>query len=151
MDQDEQRCGEDDFVDSYEDVSIFAPRRRPRAGTATTAQTECTFMWTTKDGDPVGVIMNFVSHDDRFWMTCTRRRKRVAAVEAQAAGRDLHLQPRHRHRRQPGGHVQGRRRSCTRRRRQGLVLPGARRPGPARRAPNSKRRSSITSTRPAGS
>ena len=45
-------------------------------------QTECTFMWTTKDGDPVGVIMNFVSHDGRFWITCTRRRKRVAAVEA---------------------------------------------------------------------
>jgi hypothetical protein len=39
-------------------------------------------MWTTKDGDPVGVIMNYVVKDDRFWVTCTRRRKRVAAVEA---------------------------------------------------------------------
>jgi hypothetical protein len=39
-------------------------------------------MWTTKDGDPVGVIMNYVVQDDRFWVTCTRRRKRVAAVEA---------------------------------------------------------------------
>jgi len=46
------------------------------------AQTECTFMWTTSSGDPVGVIMNYVVHDDRFWVTCTRRRKRVAAVEA---------------------------------------------------------------------
>ena len=26
--------------------------------------------------------MNFVAHDDRFWLTCTRRRKRVAAIEA---------------------------------------------------------------------
>ena len=51
-------------------------------GELLSAQTECTFMWTTKDADPVGVIMNFVSHDDRFWITCTRRRKRVAAVEA---------------------------------------------------------------------
>ena len=25
---------------------------------------------------------NYVVHDDRFWVTCTRRRKRVAAVEA---------------------------------------------------------------------
>ncbi len=45
-------------------------------------QTECTFMWTTRDGDPVGVVMNFVYHDDVFWLTCTRRRKRVPAIEA---------------------------------------------------------------------
>ena len=31
---------------------------------------------------PVGVIMNFVAHDGRVWVTCTRQRKRVAAVEA---------------------------------------------------------------------
>ena len=45
-------------------------------------QNECTFMWTTKTGDPVGVVMNYVHHDGRFWVTCTRQRKRVAAVEA---------------------------------------------------------------------
>jgi hypothetical protein len=39
-------------------------------------------MWTTKQGDPVGVIMNFVARDDRFWITCTKRRKRVAAIAA---------------------------------------------------------------------
>jgi hypothetical protein len=39
-------------------------------------------MWTAKNGDPVGVIMNFVVRDGRFWVTCTRQRKRVAAVEA---------------------------------------------------------------------
>ena len=49
------------------------------------AQTECTFMWSTKEGDPVGVIMNYLAHDGRFWLTCTRRRKRVAAVEARPA------------------------------------------------------------------
>jgi hypothetical protein len=71
----------DDFVDSYEDVSIFAlDDGREQALHA--AQTECTFMWTTKDGDPVGVIMNYLERDGRFWLTCTRRRKRVAAVEA---------------------------------------------------------------------
>ena len=70
-----------DFVDSYEDVSTFAlDDSREQALHA--AQTECTFMWTTSEGDPVGVIMNYVVHDDRFWLTCTRRRKRVAAVEA---------------------------------------------------------------------
>ena len=69
------------FVDSYEDVSTFAlDDEREHALHA--AQTECTFMWTTKDGDPVGVIMNYLERDGSFWLTCTRRRKRVAAVEA---------------------------------------------------------------------
>jgi hypothetical protein len=72
---------DDQYVDSYEDVSKFSlDNERERA--LLDAQTECTFMWTTGTGDPVGVIMNFVVHDDHFWVTCTRRRKRVAAVEA---------------------------------------------------------------------
>jgi hypothetical protein len=69
------------FVDSYEDVSTFALDDE-RENALHDAQTECTFMWTTKEGDPVGVIMNYLLHDGRFWLTCTRRRKRVAAVEA---------------------------------------------------------------------
>ena len=70
-----------DYADSYDDVSMFTlSGDRERA--LLDAQTECCFMWTTKSGDPVGVIMNYVAHDDRFWITCTRRRKRVAAVEA---------------------------------------------------------------------
>ena len=70
-----------DYADSYEDVSMFA-LDDAREQALLDAQTECCFMWTTSDGDPVGVIMNFVTRDDRFWVTCTRRRKRVAAVEA---------------------------------------------------------------------
>jgi Pyridoxamine 5'-phosphate oxidase len=70
-----------EFVDSYEDVSTFAlDDEREHALHA--AQTECTFMWSTRDGDPVGVIMNYLLRDGSFWLTCTRRRKRVAAVEA---------------------------------------------------------------------
>jgi hypothetical protein len=70
-----------EFVDSYEDVSTFAlDDEREHALHA--AQTECTFMWSTKDGDPVGLIMNYLFRDGSFWLTCTRRRKRVAAVEA---------------------------------------------------------------------
>jgi general stress protein 26 len=70
-----------EYVDSYEDVSKFHLHDE-REQTLLDAQTECTFMWTTATGDPVGVIMNYVIHDGRFWVTCTRRRKRVAAVEA---------------------------------------------------------------------
>jgi hypothetical protein len=70
-----------DYSDSYDDVSMFTlSDDRERA--LLDAQTECCFMWTTKSGDPVGLIMNYVSRDDRFWITCTRRRKRVAAVAA---------------------------------------------------------------------
>ena len=69
------------YTDSYEDVSMFTlSGERERA--LLDAQTECTFMWTTSAGDPVGVVMNFVHHDGAFWVTCTRRRKRVPAVEA---------------------------------------------------------------------
>ena len=69
------------FVDSYEDVSVFV-LDDAREQALHDAQTECTFMWTNAQGDPVGVIMNYLLHDGRFWVTCTRRRKRVAAVEA---------------------------------------------------------------------
>lgn len=70
-----------DYADSYEDVSTFRlSDDRERA--LLDAQTECCFMWTTKEGDPVGVIMNYVVRDSRFWITCTRRRKRVAAITA---------------------------------------------------------------------
>jgi general stress protein 26 len=70
-----------EYTDSYEDVSKFT-LSGDREAALLAAQTECTFMWTTSAGDPVGVIMNFVHHDDVFWLTCTRRRKRVPAVEA---------------------------------------------------------------------
>lgn len=70
-----------DYTDSYEDVSMFV-LSGDREQTLLDRQTECTFMWSTKTGDPVGVIMNFVYADGAFWITCTRRRKRVPAVEA---------------------------------------------------------------------
>lgn len=70
-----------DFVDSYEDVSVFSLNEN-RESALLDEQTECTFMWTTAKGDPVGVIMNFVYHEGSFWLTCTRQRKRVPAIEA---------------------------------------------------------------------
>ncbi len=69
------------YTDSYEDVSMFS-LDTTREQTLLDAQTECCFMWSTKEGDPVGVVMNFIAHEGRFWLTCTRRRKRVPAIEA---------------------------------------------------------------------
>jgi general stress protein 26 len=44
------------------------------------AQTECTFIWSSKDGWPLGVIMSFVFHEGHFWLTASSHRGRVAAV-----------------------------------------------------------------------
>src|SRR5205823_5287633 len=43
-------------------------------------QPECTFIWSNKEGHPVGVIMNYVFHDGRFWLTASSQRARVSAV-----------------------------------------------------------------------
>jgi hypothetical protein len=68
-------------VPDYEDVSGFSLSGE-REAALLAAQTECTFMWSTPSGAPIGVVMNFVWRDGRFWLTATRRRKRIAAIEA---------------------------------------------------------------------
>jgi hypothetical protein len=44
------------------------------------AQNELTFIWSNKEGFPVGVIMSYVFVDGRFWVTASSQRKRIAAV-----------------------------------------------------------------------
>ena len=70
----------DTYVDNYEDVSVFS-LDSGREQLLHSKQTECVFMWTNSSGDPIGVVMNYVEKDGSFWLTCTRRRKRVAALE----------------------------------------------------------------------
>jgi nitroimidazol reductase NimA-like FMN-containing flavoprotein (pyridoxamine 5'-phosphate oxidase superfamily) len=43
-------------------------------------QIECTFIWSNSDGHPLGVIMNYVFNDGRFWLTASSQRARVPAV-----------------------------------------------------------------------
>ncbi|MDZ4827184.1 MAG: pyridoxamine 5'-phosphate oxidase family protein [Actinomycetota bacterium] len=45
-----------------------------------TLQDECTFMWATKEGWPVGVIMSFLWRDGHFWLTAAEHRARIHAV-----------------------------------------------------------------------
>ena len=45
------------------------------------AQNECTFMWSTREGWPVGVIMSYVYADERFWLSVSSLRVRVQAVQ----------------------------------------------------------------------
>jgi len=63
----------------YEDLRPFALSDEDREAVMAT-QTECTFCWGTKDGSPMGVIMGYVWHDGKVWLTATRQRKRIDAL-----------------------------------------------------------------------
>lgn len=43
-------------------------------------QKECTFIWTNRKGEPVGVVMTFLSSKNRLWLLVTEKRARVTAV-----------------------------------------------------------------------
>jgi hypothetical protein len=45
-----------------------------------TAQAECTFIWSNSEGHPVGVVMNYVFAEGRFWLTASGQRARITAV-----------------------------------------------------------------------
>jgi general stress protein 26 len=64
---------------NFEDLSAFRVDPETEAAMLD-SQTECTFIWRSKAGHPLGVIMSFVFHDDRFWLTASSHRARVAAV-----------------------------------------------------------------------
>ena len=43
-------------------------------------QNECVFMWSTKAGEPIGVVMCYLYARGKFWLCLTEQRARVAAV-----------------------------------------------------------------------
>jgi nitroimidazol reductase NimA-like FMN-containing flavoprotein (pyridoxamine 5'-phosphate oxidase superfamily) len=43
-------------------------------------QKECILGWTTQDGSPMAVVMNYVAHGGRFWLSSSSFRKRVRAI-----------------------------------------------------------------------
>ena len=44
------------------------------------AHNECTFIWSNREGWPVGVIMSYVWRRGAFWLTASEQRARVTAV-----------------------------------------------------------------------
>ncbi|MEI7992526.1 MAG: hypothetical protein WCH93_08845 [Actinomycetota bacterium] len=44
------------------------------------AHNECTFIWSNREGWPVGVIMSYVWRNGRFWLTASGQRARISAV-----------------------------------------------------------------------
>ena len=63
----------------YEDVSAWGLAEAAEEAMLA-AQTECTFIWSNREGWPVGVIMSFVWRRGRFWLTASGQRARIAAV-----------------------------------------------------------------------
>lgn len=46
-----------------------------------TAQTECSFIFSTPEGWPTGVIMSFIHVDGKFWLTAVEGRRHVKAAD----------------------------------------------------------------------
>lgn len=44
------------------------------------AQIECTLIWAGKEGWPMGVIVNYINRDGRFWLTASEERPRVNSI-----------------------------------------------------------------------
>jgi general stress protein 26 len=67
-------------MQGYEDVTLYelTPEREQEL---LKKQVECNFIWTNKDGHGIGVIMNYVARDGRIWLTATRQRPRIKALQ----------------------------------------------------------------------
>jgi hypothetical protein len=63
----------------YEDVSAFT-LSVPRRDLLFEEQRECTFVWGSSAGQPVGVTMSYLWRDGKFWLATTSARKRTTAV-----------------------------------------------------------------------
>jgi len=66
-------------VESYEQVSVYNLEDEDREKLLR-HHAECSFIWSTRDGWPVGVIMSYLWQDGRFWLTAGAHRHRISAV-----------------------------------------------------------------------
>jgi general stress protein 26 len=68
-----------DHPENYEDVTVYDLDHADEEALLL-AHNECTFIWSNKEGWPVGVIMSYVWRKNRFWLTASGQRARVSAV-----------------------------------------------------------------------
>ena len=66
-------------VDDLEDLSSARLDADSRWELITTAR-QCTFVFSSKDGWPMGVVMSYLPVEDRFWLTATAERRHARAV-----------------------------------------------------------------------
>lgn len=73
--------GNNEYAEDYEDVSQY-PLDVNREFELRDKQRECTFMWTNKQGEPIGVIMSYLdTQDGRLWLTGSEQRHRFPAIK----------------------------------------------------------------------
>jgi general stress protein 26 len=65
--------------ENYEDVTIYDLDAADEEKLLL-AHNECTFIWSNKEGWPVGVIMSYIYREGCFWLTASSQRARVSAV-----------------------------------------------------------------------
>lgn len=65
--------------ENYEDVTVYGLDDDVEERLLL-AHNECTFVWSNKEGWPVGVIMSYVWRNGKFWLTASGQRARIAAV-----------------------------------------------------------------------
>ena len=65
--------------ENFEDVTIYDLDAKAEEELLL-AHNECTFIWSNKEGWPVGVIMSYVWRNGCFWLTASSQRARVSAV-----------------------------------------------------------------------
>lgn len=66
--------------ENYEDVTIYGLDDDVETELLA-AQNECTFIWSNKEGWPVGVIMSYIFRNGRFWLTASSQRARMSAIK----------------------------------------------------------------------
>ncbi len=67
-------------MQGYEDVTLYTLTEE-RERELLDKQIECNFIWTNKEGHGMGVIMNYVARDGSIWLTATRQRARIKALQ----------------------------------------------------------------------
>jgi general stress protein 26 len=78
-DRDDRDDDRDDDPENYEDVTVYGLDDDVETELLL-AHNECTFIWSNKEGWPVGVIMSYMWRKDRFWLTASGQRARISAV-----------------------------------------------------------------------
>ena len=68
-----------DDPENYEDVTVYGLDDDVEERLLL-EHNECTFIWSNKEGWPVGVIMSYVWRHGSFWLTASSQRARIAAV-----------------------------------------------------------------------
>ena len=66
-------------TENYEDVTMYGLDSDVEEQLLL-AHNECTFIWSNREGWPVGVIMSYLWRNGSFWLTASGQRARIAAV-----------------------------------------------------------------------